>query len=495
VVDRRVVALVVACGLAFVLLVGLKLHGSSAPMWNQVFGTDPHQGLVLGSPKVIRSDEWYATMPVVLSQAAHGYPVTNPAAGSGASPLLINVPVRHLTTLARPQFWGYFFLGPERGFAWYWWTKVVGLFLGSFFVLMLLTRSRFWLSLFGAAWLMTSTFTQWWFSTTFPELLASTCWLFVAGAYLVRSPRRLLVLGAGLLAAAAAVSFALVLYPPYQIPMGYLLLALAIGYGIDRVRWAELRRRWPWRVLALLVVVAASAGLLWVFWRDARDTIAVVSATVYPGQRRIGGGGVTLPFLLLGTYSVFLNQEHFPPAWAWANVVELSGFALLWPIAAIGLVRTWCARVRPRAVELALLVFCLLTTLWMTVGVPHWLEQVTLLDRATNLRALAALGPASIFLCVAFLSARSPRDQVARLMQRLPAAIAALAVFLSAWLLGLDLAATTAGFFGQGLVLAVSLLLGLLAYLYLRRHRLLFALLCCCSSCRPACTSTRSAGA
>lgn len=473
--DRRVIILVTVCVVAFALLVTFKLHGSSDPMWNQVFGTNPSQGLVLGSPKVIRSDEWYATMPMVLSQAARGYPVANAALGSGASPLLLNVPVAHMTTLARPHFWGYFLLGPERGFSWYWWSKVFGLFLGSFVTLMLLTKNRFWLSLFGATWLMASTFTQWWFSTTMPEMLAAGLWLFVAGAYVLLSRRRLLIIAASLVAVAATVSFALTMYPPHQIPIAYLVLALAIGLAVDRVRWKDVHTLLPWRIAALILAIGLIALLGVIFWHAAQTTILTVSSTVYPGQRRTSGGGVTLPIFMIGTYSVFLNQNHFPATWAWANVVELSGFLLLWPLAALGMVRSWFVRSRPHAVELALLVFCVLITLWMTIGAPAWLEHITLFDHATNLRALVALGPASIFLCVTFLATRGPREEAARTLRRLSAAIVALATFLVAWLLGLDLAATTSGIFSTGLVFVVSFLLAVLAYAFFRHQRLFFA--------------------
>lgn len=474
VIDKRTVALVALCALAFAVLVGFKLHGSSAPMWNQVFGTEPHQGLVLGWPKVIRSDEWYATMPMVLSQANRGYPVSNAGLGTGASPLLLNVPVKHITTVARPQYWGYFALGPERGFSWYWWSKVFGMFLGSFFVLMLLTRSRFWLSALGASWLMASTFTQWWFSTNFPDMFPAACAVFIAGAYIALSKRRLLVLAAVPIAIAGAVTFAQTLYPPHQIPIAYLFAAAAIGFAVDRVRWKDLRALLPWRIAAALLIAGFVGALGFAFWRDAQATIAVVTSTVYPGQRRIGGGGVTLPILMIGTYSTFLREGNFPPAWIWANVVELSGFLLLWPIAAVGVVRGWISKLRRSPIELALLLFCVLVTVWMTLGFPAWLEHITLLDRATNLRAMAALGPASIFLCVVFLASKSNVANRAAALPRLPAAVAVVTTFTAAWLLGLDLAATTEGFFSSWTVFWVSLYLAGLAFLLLRRHSFLF---------------------
>jgi len=474
VVDKRTVALVALCALAFTVLVGFKLHGSSAPMWNQVFGTEPRQGLVLGWPKIIRSDEWYATMPMVLSQANRGYPVSNAGLGSGASPLLLNVPVAHVTTIARPQYWGYFLLGPERGFSWYWWSKVFGMFLSSFFVLMLLTRSRFWLSLLGATWLMASTFTQWWFSTTLPELFGAAAALLLAAAYIALSKRRLLVLVAAPVAIAGAAVFALTLYPPYQIPIAYLIAAAAVGFAVDRVRWKDVRVLLPWRIAASVLIVGLVAALGLAFWRDAQATIAAVTSTVYPGQRRIGGGGVSLPILMIGTYSTFLSEMRFPPAWAWANVVELSGFLLLWPIAAVGVVRGWITKLRRCPIELALLTFCVLITVWMTFGFPDWLERITLLDRATNLRAMAALGPASIFLCIVLLASRSRAASRAAALPRLPAAVAVVATFTAAWLLGLDLAATTDGFFSNWTVFWVSLYLAGLALLLLRRHSLLF---------------------
>jgi len=56
--------------LLFVTCVALKLNGSSMGRWQRVLREpEPIRGLLAGTPKNIRSDEWVVWTPSILSQA------------------------------------------------------------------------------------------------------------------------------------------------------------------------------------------------------------------------------------------------------------------------------------------------------------------------------------------------------------------------------------------------------------------------------------------
>lgn len=100
-------------GLAFLLIafVALKLNGSSIGRWQSVLGEpEPTRGLLLSTPKKIRSDEWVVWTPSILAQANHTppFPIENLNLGWGRAPLLMSIPVAYYTTLFRPQLWGFF---------------------------------------------------------------------------------------------------------------------------------------------------------------------------------------------------------------------------------------------------------------------------------------------------------------------------------------------------------------------------------------------------
>ena len=91
----------------------VKLNGSSTALWQDLADQQPAKmGVIAGTPKNIRSDEWLVHTPWIWSQAEQqpSFPVMNRNIGNGVAPLLTNLPARHWSMLFRPQMWGFFFL-------------------------------------------------------------------------------------------------------------------------------------------------------------------------------------------------------------------------------------------------------------------------------------------------------------------------------------------------------------------------------------------------
>src|SRR4051812_13846956 len=97
----------------FLLATLFRLHGSSMGVWNQVIsGQKLDLGILAGTPKEIRSDEWLGTTIEMVSQSRlhPSFPLINPAWGPAEVPLIANLPARHWSMLLRPQYWGFFLL-------------------------------------------------------------------------------------------------------------------------------------------------------------------------------------------------------------------------------------------------------------------------------------------------------------------------------------------------------------------------------------------------
>src|SRR5207237_5988484 len=125
----------------------------------------------------IRVDEWGVWAPSALSQARQKptFPIENANLGIGRAPLLMNVPVAYYTTFFRPQFFGFFVFDFERGFSFCWCLKFFGLLVAAAWALRQIgVRSRL-VVVFGAVWVLFSSYVQWWFSSpaALPEMLAS----------------------------------------------------------------------------------------------------------------------------------------------------------------------------------------------------------------------------------------------------------------------------------------------------------------------------------
>ena len=134
--DYRVILLFFVSVILFSVMILFKLHGSSIPYWNTIIsdGGSEREGILVGSPRGIRSDEWLVQTPFMLSQVNQRdqFSIENKSLGQGNVPLLMGLPTKHLSSYFRPQNWGFFFLDSERGFSFYWGYKIFALFLGFF---------------------------------------------------------------------------------------------------------------------------------------------------------------------------------------------------------------------------------------------------------------------------------------------------------------------------------------------------------------------------
>ena len=395
-----------AVALLFISCVTLKLNGSSIGRWQNVLREPaPIRGLLLSTAKKIRSDEWVVWTPSILSQARQTppFPIGNASLGYGRAPLLMSVPVAYYTTFFRPQLWGFFLLDLDRGFSFYWCTKVFGLLLASVWLLRQLgIRSR-GLIAFGAAWIFFSSFVQWWFSSPamLPEMVAS--WAICLGCVITfwQETNRWKVALAVAGFVFFGINFILCLYPPFQIPLLYLGFALLAGFWIERRNGGQPFR--TWRGLVFVAIAGAIILLTLIpFWMETRSTLEIVAQTEYPGRRHNTGGNYAVWQLFAGPIGFFESENKVPPDFP--NICEASNFYPLWPLALLGVV---AARVRlrisipPMMTMLAVVIAGL--SLYCVVRLPEWLLRATLLAHVHEARALLSIGIANILLVCLFL--------------------------------------------------------------------------------------------
>jgi hypothetical protein len=469
--DRKSVALGAVLLLALILGTALKLHGSSIGIWNRLTPErSPTSGVLWGTPRLVRVDEWSVITPAMVSQARQHppFPLANESWGAARAPMTLGLPLRHWSAVFRPQYWGFLLLDVEWAFAFYWIMKTVLLVGGLFLLLMLLTNGEFGLSLMGTLCVYFSPYVQWWFSTPamLPEMVGCLALALVAAHYLARSANRWVILGAGLVLAGSAINFALCLYPPFQVPLGYLGIALLVGSLAPR--WAEAQRDWRIRAGSLVLALVIVAVALTFYYDEARATIDLVRHTVYPGARRSLGGEITLAQLFSGFFGFFMTEQSFPPAWL--NVCEASNFVLLFPIPLAWLGWRAARGRRVSALEWSLGVYCGLVTSWLIMGWPSALAGASGFGLSQGSRALLGLGLASTLWCCVFVSDRSEGRWEDRL-----AGHALVGVFtLLVALFSLYFIRETAGFATLSEALVVCAAAGLAAYLLLARHRRLF---------------------
>ncbi|SFE01272.1 DUF7657 domain-containing protein [Spirosoma endophyticum] len=401
--DKRVKITLGAFVALFVLFVLFKWHYVSLPMWNTLLpdGSPATRGLVAGTPKRIRMDDYAVGAPWILSNALNGYPLENEAIGGLKSPML-TVPVKHPVAFFKIGSWGMFLPDLDRAYAWMYDTSPFVLLVGAFLFFLLVTRNDYWLSLTGTLTLLLSSGTVRW-SFIPANMIGYSCAAFVAAVYLLyeRKPLRLAI--AALLLVWLVCAYALILYPPYQLPMAYLFGLALVGYVIN-----NRRNLFPLKSvllkIGLLAGAAVLAGLMLApFFSDIQETLKAVTSTVYPGQRSETGGTGFIANWYSEYYSWFFSDEVFPKSWL--NICELSHYLNFAPVI---IPLTGVLFVLNRKVDwmlVAVSVFVLFMWVWIEVGFGQGLAKASLMSMVPTRRAQIPMGVGGIVLLILYLNA------------------------------------------------------------------------------------------
>lgn len=400
--DKRVRLFLFICAGLFVLLTLARINYSSIALWNQILpdGSDPKRGLITGSPHTIRLDEWGVMTPSILSQANRGYPIQNPGIGGDNTPLLMNLPVKHFITVFRPDCWGFLLFGAETGFAWWWNFKYFFALAAVTLFFLVLTRNNFWLSVFGGLWIVFSSGMVWW-SMSFTFWIGMGCLVYVVFMELLYTPRKRPLLWLGMLLFYLSTTFAINLYPPLQISLAYVLIALIIGYVVQyklTAVWVNL----PLKVAALVGAVGLIGLVGVLYYRDAQSTLDTMTHTAYPGQRADVGGEGFIANWFSEYYSWMLSDTKLPANWM--NISEASHYITFAPVVWLGLLLCFVRTRRIEPLLIATTVVSLVLLSFMQFGWPEWLSRATLMSRATSARVQLTVGIANVILTVLYLN-------------------------------------------------------------------------------------------
>ena len=284
-----------------------------------------------------------------------------------------------------------------------WNAKLLGLVGALFLLLLLLTGGRFDLALPGSVAITYSSFVQWWFSSPsmLPEMLAWWSMVIVGGWALFQPIdwRKRIVISVVLVSAYA--NLALYCYPPFEVPLFYLGLALFVAFVLEQ-RGSVPRAGWIWNIGCAVAVMA----LLYPVYLECKPTLTILAHTSYPGTRRHFGGEMHWTQFLGGLMNFFDGDRQHPDIFA--NTSEASNFLPLWimPLA-VGFWSSWTAARHssqsragapfpPLVVALALFLVCV--SLYELVGYPAWLATITGFGFTTESRSLVATGFAGMLL-------------------------------------------------------------------------------------------------
>jgi hypothetical protein len=377
--DRASISILLSSVTIFVLSCFCGWHASSTAKWDSVIAGKPARtGLVCGEPKNIRIDEWRVFTPNTFSQlfSANRFAVENPVVGGAKTVLFWSWPVNHFIEIPRIHLWPFHVLPVNWGFSVYWNLKGLILFVGLYLFLLLLTGSRSFLSAAGALWIYFSSIVQWWYSHCLPECIGFACLTFVAFTYLALSRKKGLLLFAAPVFVVSFLDFVLIFYPPYAVPVMWVMLTAGIGFLIEKRRLLfgtdPLKIRWL--IFAAPAVICGT--VLGAFVINTRDTISIILGTIFPGHRSYSGGNATLMTLFVSFIDAVFTEKHFPLFVG--NVCEGSGIYLGGLVAMPMVFFANRENLRYSAVDVALALVAAAMSVFLFFGFPHFLAKITL---------------------------------------------------------------------------------------------------------------------
>lgn len=475
-VPLRLLIFPILVGIAFVTLVALNLNGSSIGVM-----ATPEQlseSLVAGEPRSIRADEWRISTPLSISQARTGFP-TDKWVGltDTAMPVFNGGPSADYTEIFKPQDWGYFFLGPDRGLAFHWWLPFALCLIG-FYLLFLIFRAPLPVAIAGAVVGSFTPYTAWWTAALPAVSIAAAVGAAICATFAIRAqrllPTALWSLGIAYFAGMAV----FVTYPAWTVSVGWVLVGLIVGQIIDwRVGWR--------RIGTVAGVVIVGSGLALVPWFVANSVaLKTIAGTIYPGRRVAEAGLETLADLLDAPLNIWYSTAN-PKFLPVSNLSEVSSPWIPLPIVLVAAAfALWLLRKDRRSPEVAaipedsspgqrgvdaddpigrwtVLGTCAGTLLvlgWALLPLPPIVGTLTALNVTPAERAQLAVGFGALLLTV-FCSSIASRRKTSMVW------IVILAVAVAATIATTIMAAADAPIAGKhpglGIVLINSLILGL----------------------------------
>ena len=440
----------------------LKIHTSSIGNWDLASGKPEAETVIAGKPRYIRLDEWMVATPAIIGQYNAGMPLSNPADGAGNVPVVYGFPVKDVSSILRPAQWSYFIFNVERAFVFSWNFNIFFFLISTFLLLMLLTKSNFWVSVAGIFFIFFSSAVQWWTYTIAGEMIYLNSVL-ISFAYLLYSKKRSSLVVSGILLLFGVSGIFFNLYPPFQIPLIYLYTFIFFGFLARCKRFESIKVNLPLKVIVFSAVVLVFAVSAYHYYSITKDTYKLVLNTVYPGRRFSTGGDLIKGKFFSEFFGIYLSDTNLPTLWL--NICEESGFIMFFPVVFYVMAARYLKFKKTDPLLLAVSIFVIIGSIYVLAGFPSFLSKISLLSMSPASRALPILGAGNALLLFVFLGTREG-DEMEKFTW-IEFGIFALATFLFVKTICGNMADATDNFFSTEQTTTASLVIAA-AYLLVR---------------------------
>lgn len=467
-----------------IIISALQISGSSIGIYQDVFyGNTKDKDLLLNVPQSIRSDEWIVNTQKTIAQKNDNFNMINNNMGKGEDvSVLYDVPYKDWSILFKPQSIGYLLLPFDTAFALHWWIMAYFLVLSTYFFVLLLLPKKHILAIILSLTLLFSPFIQWWYQIGTLASIYYCLFGLILFIKLIQSKKKLHSLLWSFLLSYVGVCFALVIYPPFQIPCAIVSLGFAIGYLLNtrnRISKKILKMNLIF-LLGSLLIAGAVVGL---FLLQHSSVAVTINNTDYPGQRVVKSGGYNEVHLLSSQLSsVFQNRlralSYSRPSIGAINQSESSNFMLIFTFLIIPAIYLLYTQYRRRqGIDYSILIPLLVGALfiaWMFIPGLNLIGKITLLDKVPLPRLLIGLGILNFILLVSFI--KSYLKSKMKLSLWLTTIYSTL-IFIGLIILNIHVAHEFPGFIGIKSALLLAVPFPVIIFLILRKKMVLATLL------------------
>lgn len=398
--HRWIIALVI---LLFCVI--FKISGSSIGSWMYVTQeTTEDKDLLIGSNRSAHADEYCVYTPMTISQFYNKnkkYPYFSDTLRATKTDTFIvyGQPVKDFLVLFRPFHIPYLFLDLERGFSFYWCSRIIVLFMLTFEFFMLFTKKNKMLSFVSSMLITFSPTIQWWISVNslVEMIIFGELFVLIFNSY-INSKYKLRILFCVLLAY-TTFAYVLTFYPAWQIPFAYMFSVFTIYLIIENREKFCVKKDGITFILYMAILVL----FIYLLLSKSGNTIQNVLSTAYPGKRISDGGGNFLdlfhyPYTLtlaLTAVSFYVNTE------IWGMFTSFFDFFPLGIILSVIVLFKQKSKNKLLLLTLFLYVFLFV---YVSFGFPEFLSKITLMSHSTSFRAFSVLSFINLFLLIYSLS-------------------------------------------------------------------------------------------
>lgn len=260
-------------------------------------------GLILGSPREVRSDEYLVLTPYMQIAVRNNFEAYNKLSPY-KEPLksAYALPVLDWSIIFKPQLWGFFALSPARAYSLYYCALMISFCLGYTILLRQLGAGGS-ISILVAITFFSCHFVQVWWTNNAPTF-ALAPWPLI-----IHLTRLRWYFKAPLIFYAACVWLLSLLYPPFIIGAAFAFGMLLVAFRSDQAKTTRV-------LVPSGLAVLAAVGIVLVYFGDL---IIVMRNSFYPGQREYAGGGLPWSMLTANLLPNFATR-YFEPIFSGPDI-------------------------------------------------------------------------------------------------------------------------------------------------------------------------------